>query len=258
MSARSCGPLGLGLALGLAGCLPDQPGAAVEPEVELESVIWTPAAGTKIRFASDWDWEEAELGPLGERVFETDLGYRVGVELGVLATIAVMLVPCPSADEQADSALRSHTTITDSSELLGPWVEAFSTGETLELGSSDASGSSYCGLHWLSAALTITTEAGLELDQTSIEVVGWFETPEGERREFDATVPLAAGGLPELVIDSSLAFDELDGDWAIELIRRPSRALDGELLDQLDEAELAYAFVYGLGTSSRAQLVAAD
>lgn len=241
------------LAFTLIGCLPDPPIDDAAPE--LEPVIWTPAAGTTLRYHSRWDWEDATLGPAGERVFETDLGYRVGVEIGVLATISVMLVPC-GEDELAESSsgLRSHSSISDSSQLLGPWLEAFAIGTELELGSSEASGSSYCALHWLAAALTTSTAEGLSLDQTSIELIGWYESPSGERREFEATVPLAAGGLPDLVVDVSLAFDEADTDLQIELVRRPTRALDGELLDDLDDAELAYAFVYGLGTSSLARL----
>ncbi len=250
----------LALALATTGCLPEQP-VDDAAEVELEAVVWTPAAGTSLSYRSRWDWEAATLGPAGERVFETDLGYRVGIELGVLATVSIMLVPCPSEAEQADTGLRSHTTVTDSSQLLGPWIEAFSTGVELELGSADASGLAYCGLHWLAAVLTTSTAEGLELDQTSIEIVGWFETPNGDRREFDATVPLAAGGLPELQIASSTSLvltgeDELE--LRVELVRRPTRALDGELLDELDDLELAYAFVYGLGTSSRALLEPAD
>ncbi|MFV8754154.1 hypothetical protein ACNOYE_26725 [Nannocystaceae bacterium ST9] len=255
MSGWSSQRLALALALlGSAGC--DSEPADEAATIELEDVVWTPAAGTTLRYQSRWDWQDATIGSAGERVFETDLGYRVGVELGVLATVSVMLVPCSEGD--ADTALRSHTTITDSSELLGPWIEAFSIGGELELGSAPASGASYCGLHWLSAALTATTDEGLALDQTSIEVIGWFETPAGERREFDATVPLAAGGLPELKIDGALEFAEHDDALTITLVRRPSRALDGELLDELDDLELAYAFVYGLGTSSQALLVPDD
>lgn len=238
------------LALSMIACLPSEP----IDDAELEPVIWTPPVGTALVYQSRWDWEDATLGPAGERVFETDLGYRVGIELGVLATISVMLVPCN--DEQlADPSLRSHSTISDSSELIGPWIEAFSVGSMVEFGSADASGASYCALHWLAAALTTSSSEGFELDHTSIELIGWYESPSGERREFEATVPLAAGGLPDLAIDGSSTFAEHDADLKVELVRRPTRALDGEELDELDDAELAYAFVHGLGTASQALLL---
>jgi hypothetical protein len=239
------------------GCLPAGPDSAELDDEALEPVVWTPPAGTSLRYHSRWDWEDATIGPAGEWVFETDLGYRVGIELGVLATISVMLVPC-SEEQLAEAGLRAHSTVVDSSELLGPWIEAFSSGTTIDLGSADASGSSYCSLHWLVAALTTSTDEGLELDHTSIDLIGWYESPSGERREFEGKVPLAAGGLPDLVVDPSQSFSEDDVTLEIELLRRPTRALDGEELAELDDAELAYAFVQGLGTSSRAVLVPSD
>lgn len=237
--------------MGLLGCLPESPqDDALAPELEV--VVWTPPAGSTLDYRSRWDWADATLGPSGEWVFETDLGYRVGVELGVLATISVMLVPCTSEAVEGDAGLRSHSSVIDSSELLGPWIEAFSLGLERSFGSASASGSSYCALHWLAAAQT-SSEPPLE--GASLALTGWYESPAGTRREFEASVPLAAGGLPDLVVDATLEFDAEAADYVIELVRRPTLALEGEALDELDDLELAYAFVYGLGVHSSAQLV---
>lgn len=252
-SGRAQGGAFAGLALAgllLLGCdAPDEPDPS--DTAELVEVVWAPAAGSTLAYRSRWDWADATRGSAGEWVFETDLGYRVGVELGVIATISIMLVPC-SDDASSDAAgVRAHSSVTDSSELLGPWIEAFSVAAPLELGSASASGASYCALHWLAAAQTSSEPA---LDQASLAVEGWYESPSGERRSFAASVPLAAGGLPDLEVDAStLEFDASAG-YVVTLIRRPTLALDGELLDELDDLELAYAFVYGLGVSSRVLL----
>lgn len=248
--AQGEAPRSLALAGLLAlGCDASEP-ASAPVEAELVEVVWTPAAAAPLAYRSRWDWADATRGPDGEWVFETDLGYRVGVELGVIATISIMLVPC-SDDETADASLRAHSSVTDSSELLGPWIEAFSAGESLELGSASASGASYCALHWLAAAQTSSAPA---LEQASLAVQGWYESPSGERRSFVASVPLAAGGLPDLEFDASALEFDASANYAVTLVRHPTLALDGEALDELDELELAYAFVYGLGVTSQVVL----
>jgi hypothetical protein len=253
-SARAQGgePRRLALAgLLVLGCDAAEPESAPD-DVALVEVVWTPAAGATLAYRSRWDWADATRGTAGEWVFETDLGYRVGVELGVIATISIMLVPC-SDDESAstEAGLRAHSSVTDSSELLGPWIEAFSAAEPLELGRASASGASYCALHWLAAAQTSSEPA---LDQASLAVQGWYESPSGERRSFAASVPLAAGGLPELEFDASEREFDASAEHVVTLVRHPTLALDGEPLEELDDLELAYAFVYGLGVTSQVVL----
>lgn len=247
--------VGLGVVMALIGC--DEPVAtndaddeATDDAGEPAAIEWQPPAGTSLRYVSQWDWTGAEQATTGEWVFETDLGVRVGIELGYLATATLMLVPCEDDEAEADdSSLRAHSTVSDSSLLIGPFVESF-TDDPLEreLGISEASGATYCALHWLAAPVEQAASDGFMLDQTSVEVHGWYEGASGERHTFAATVPLSAGGLRPL---HALDLERTTGDPStIRLIRRPARALDGVEIEALSPSELAFELVQGLAIES--------
>jgi hypothetical protein len=210
------------------------PGSSAEDEPAFEQpepIAWQPEAGSLMRYVSSWDWSGAERAETGEWVFETDLGVRVGIELGYLTTSTMMLVPC------SDTDFRSHATISDDSLLTGPWIEPFAEyPEPLEYGFATASGEPYCSLHWLAAT---SEELG-----ASVEIHGWFEREDGERETFDATVSLANGGLRPLV-----SLDPGVGQ-TVRLQRRPARALDGVDIETLTPSELAFEFLQGLARTS--------
>jgi hypothetical protein len=211
---------------------PDEPGSALEPE----PIDWQPEAGSLMRYVSTWDWSGAERAETGEWVFETDLGVRVGIDLGYLTTSTMMLVPCTD--------FRSHTTISDDSLLAGPWIEPFAEQpEQLQYGFATASGERYCSLHWLAAT---SEELG-----ASIEIHGWFEHEDGERETFAATVSLANGGLRPLYSSAMQDMDTLPAaGGTVRLVRQPARALDGVDIETLTPSELAFEFLQGLARTS--------
>jgi hypothetical protein len=210
------------------GCDDSEPISDEQPE----AIEWQPEAGSLMRYVSSWDWSGAEQATTGEWVFTTDLGVRVGIELGELATSTMMLVPCDD--------FRSHSTISDDSLLTGPWIEDFAAADELQYGFATASGETYCSLHWLAAA---SEELG-----GSIEIHGWYELDDGERETFAASVSLANGGLRPLYIEDG---DELPKtDATVRLVRRPARALDGVDVETLTASELAFEFLQGLARTS--------
>lgn len=236
----------LGLVLAAAGCDAgssgshdmDEPESNVESEPP-ESIEWQPEADTLMRYVSAWDWTGAEQAETGEWVFVTDLGTRVGIDLGYLTTSTMMLVPCTATGEDQATSFRSHTTIADDSLLTGPWIEAFAEyPDERQYGFATASGERYCSLHWLAAT---SEELG-----ASIEIGGWFEHEDGEREPFTATVTLANGGLRPLYTT-----DLPPSSGTVRLVRQPARALDGVDIDALTPSELAFEFLQGLARTSQ-------
>jgi hypothetical protein len=211
-----------------------------------EPVEWQPAAGSLMRYVSTWDWSGAQRADTGEWIFETDLGTRVGIDLGYLTTSTMMLVPCTEAETGEDQStdFRSHSTISDDSLLTGPWIEAFAEHpEDLQYGFATASGERYCSLHWLAAT---SEELG-----ASIEIRGWFEQEHDERVPFTATVPLANGGLRPLHFAATDDTSELPrSSGTVRLTRHPARALDGVDIEALTPSELAFEFLQGLARTS--------
>jgi hypothetical protein len=220
----------------------DESGVALEPA----PIEWQPEAGSLMRYVSIWDWSGAERAQTGEWVFETDLGVRVGIDLGYLTTSTMMLVPCTEteAGEDQTTDFRSHTTISDDSLLAGPWIEPFAEQpEERQYGFATASGERYCSLHWLAAT---SEELG-----ASIQIHGWFEHEDGEREFFNATVALANGGLRPLYSSAMQAMDTLPATGGtVRLVRQPARALDGVDIATLTPSELAFEFLQGLTRTS--------
>jgi hypothetical protein len=218
----------------------DEPASNHDPD----PIEWQPDAGSLMRYVSTWDWSDAERAETGEWIFETDLGTRVGLDLGYLTTSTMMLVPCTDTGEAETTSLRSHTTISDDSLLTGPWIEAFAEHpEDIQYGFATASGERYCSLHWLSAT---SEELG-----ASIEIQGWFEHEDGDREPFTATVPLANGALRPLYFEQS--DDSIEPPLAgatVRLTRYPARALDGVAIEALTPSELAFEFLQGLARTS--------
>jgi hypothetical protein len=223
--------------------------AALAPE----GVEWQPALADSLVYVSDWDWSGAERID-GAWVFETDLGLRVGLELGYVASASLMLVACSEA-EQGEESFRSHSASEDDSLLTGPWVEGFADPQVREYGSAAASGERYCALHWLAAASDAAADDGHALASDSVEVAGWYEASDGVRRSFSASVSLANGVLRSLYSD---ALPEPGSDAIVRLVRYPARALDGVDIESLTASELAFEFLQGLGRTSEVWIESVD
>lgn len=218
-------------------------------------------AGARVGYTLSLDWEGATF-TAGEAVFQTDLGHRIGLSQARVASIGAQLAPCQTdtglawspLDLLSPPAYADHVTVADSSLLSAVVVEDLLAAERTSYGVGTASGLDYCEVHWLSGA---TTEDGME--GQSVRLVGWMEGPDtGETRTFEAEIWLSAGGLPALTASQTptapLALNGEALDAEVEILRYPARALDGEALDALSDAEIAYAFLAGLGRGAAARV----
>lgn len=215
-------------------------------------------AGASVQYVLSVDWVGSSLED-GARVFQTDLGYRVGLTRAYVATIGVQLDPCELSglrwsplDLLGRPALADHATTADSSLVSAVLVEDLLDAERVEFGIGGASGLEYCAVHWLTGA---TTEGGM--GGQSVRLDGWVQAAgEAEARILEGEIWLSAGGLPDLVAGEATAgVSSGEGlDAEVEIVRLPARALDGEELSLLSDAEIAFAFLAGLGSGAEARV----
>ncbi len=247
------------LLLALVGCGGSLDSAAPEDSAA-PAFSLSLEAGETVRYALSVDWGEATLED-GVRTWTTDLGYTVRLSAARVSSIGAQLDPCEvdtglaawsPLDLLGGPARADHVVTLDSSLYSATLVEDLLAGERQSYGTGAASGLDYCAIHWLSGP---TTEDGMA--GQSIHLEGSVQGPEdAEARAFLGEIWLSAGGLPELTEGSGAgALDGSEGVAAeIEILRRPTRALDGEELSALSDAEIAYAFLAGLGSAAEARV----
>ncbi|MEM1418521.1 MAG: hypothetical protein AAGH15_26740 [Myxococcota bacterium] len=211
-------------------------------------------AGTELSYALDVSWEGASSLD-GAWVFETDLGYRVGVRALYIGLGALELVACP--DESLASvwaparARADHAWDADASRLDVLGTESLMAETSWALGPAEASGTSYCELFWTVGTVASAAADGFELTRASAYLDAWVEPPgTGERIELEHWLLVGEGvRVP------------LEGAWApgrvVRLTRHPARAFDGLVFESLSAAEVLFEVVQALGNGSRARFAAA-
>jgi hypothetical protein len=215
--------------------------------------------GASVRYVLAWSQEG--VSPDGS--FVTDMGYRVTIESGYIATVSMVLVPCDSSDEEGGSAaLRwlsprsahaDHAYDWDTSRVEGVVIEDVTSTSALQLGTAAASGASYCQAHWVAAAGQGIAEDGTYM-ASAVVLRATVESATGEMREVDTSTTLGAGALRDLETaetDLMTLLDAAPTEATITITRHPALALDGEDLSALSDEEIAYAFVRGLCASAR-------
>lgn len=216
------------------------------------------ARDAAITYVLAWSWEGARRE--GDAwVFETDLGYTVGISAAHSATSQLELVPCPTASQAGGGAVAwlsdlvvgtahaAHGGAPDASAAAFPIVESWLTAQPLVFGAAKASGAAYCEVHQLSAPIEAAAPDGVALAGESLVVSGFWSAPgEAERHGMEISVNLSDGRVRPLdaVIDWPAAATE--GEAAIVITRRPARAFDGLKLDELADIDLAFEALGGL------------
>lgn len=191
-------------------------------------------------------------------IFHTDLGYAVALEEAWLLTLAAELVPCSDALAQTwiASARADHATDADASLIEAVIAEDLLSTEPVELGVGVAGGGPYCEAYALSG---VAAEPGQpRLEGQTVHLRGWYLAPDAtEITAFQAEVGLGAAALPTLRGQTTTeALTDASGapvGAVVTLTRHPARALDGQDLAALSEAELAYAFLAGLSRTAEAE-----
>jgi hypothetical protein len=207
--------------------------ACAEPEPADLPDVFAPVTGEPVAWELSFDWDGHPLES-GARSFQTDQGYAVTLTEALVSTIQLELVPC------GDEAARfDHPgDVADTTRVVADIVEDALAGEPTVAGEGVARGHAYCRAHELMGPV----------EGLVVALSGGF-TPPGEagERPFEAEVSVASGVLVDLG----------DGAWGddnrIEVVRYPARALDGLVLEDLSDVDLAYEFARGLAVGAEAR-----
>lgn len=200
----------------------------------------------QIHYLVRTDWDGVPLAG-GERVFETDLGYTVGLSSLHLRTTSLELVPCePVAALELLELLelrpgRAHahggSYDHDISAVEPGLFDDLMIEQVQVRGHTLATRSAYCELF---------SVHGTGRDETVASVVGWYRAP-GAREEvaFVAEHPLGVTDVALLPVgawDDSLLPDEAE----VLVTWFPARAFDGLELVALPPIDLAYELSHAL------------
>lgn len=218
----------------LAGCDADAPGAT--PLVM--------ARDTAIEYVLAWSWEGARRE--GDAwVFETDLGYTVGISAAHLTLGTLALVPCEDEDEVV---ARAHGGGVDASTALGPMVESWLEQEPRRFGAAEASGADYCELYALSVPSEgLAAPDGVVLRRRNLEITGFWSAPgEATRRPLELSANLSDGASASIAGLVAWPAAASSGEVALVVTRFPARAFDGIELAAVDPVDLGFAALAGI------------
>jgi hypothetical protein len=212
-----------------------------------------------ITYVLAWSWEGARRE--GDAwVFETDLGYTVGISAAHSATSQLELVPCSTASQASGggaiawlsdlvvgTAHAAHGGTPDASAAAFPIVESWLTERPLVFGAAKASGAAYCEAHQLSAPIEAAAPDGFAFAGESLVVSGFWSAPgEAERHGLEVSVNLSDGRVRPLAAVIDWPAEAIEGEAAIVITRRPARAFDGLKIDEMAEIDLAFEALGGL------------
>ncbi|MFK7989527.1 MAG: hypothetical protein AB8I08_26155 [Sandaracinaceae bacterium] len=189
----------------------------------------------QVHYIVETDWEGVPLVD-GERVFETDLGYTVGVSSFQIHTTSIELIPCEDRtaawDPRPARAFAHGSTYEHDISAVEPSVlDDVMVEQALDRGQSLAVRATYCELF---------TTHGSGSQEAITSITGWVRIAGAEEATpFVAEHPL---GLAELTpLPAGVSNDALLPDEAeIIVTRLPARAFDGLELDSMPSIDLAY------------------
>lgn len=216
------------------------------------------ARDAALTYVLAWSWDGARRE--GDAwVFETDLGYTVGITAAHSAISQIELVPCATtAAEASDGAVAwlgdlvvgtahaGHGGTPDASAAAAPIVESWLAAAPVVFGAAKASGAAYCEAHQLSAPIEAVASDGFAFSGETLVVSGFWSAPgEVERHGLEIGVNLSNGRTRPLGARVDWPAD-VGGDAAIVITRKPARAFDGLVFEELADIDLAFAALGGL------------
>jgi len=188
-----------------------------------------------VQYVVRTDWTGVPL-EAGERVFETDLGYVVGVSKFELRTTSIELLPCQPPLALLDprpTRVFAHSSAYDHDvSVIEPGVlDDLMVEQAQLLGRALTTRSSYCELF---------SVHGTGRDELVTSIAGWYRAPNSTVEvPFVAEHPLGVTGLAPLAVgtfDDSLLPDEAQ----VTVTSFPAHAFDGLVLTDLPEIDIAY------------------
>lgn len=279
------GTWSIALAAALAGCDEAAPGAdagattrpsaLASAEPPGPAAPLEPARDAAIVYVLAWSWDGARRE--GDAwVFETDLGYTVGITAAHSALSQVALVPCAeeAAGAEGDAigeiaawagnmvlgtAHAAHGGTPDASTAAEPLAESWLDQTRRVFGAAEASGGAYCELHAVSAPFAGTAADGEVFAGETLKLSGFWSAPgDGERHGLEVRVNLSDGRVRPLARVAPWPQESSEGEVALVIERRPARAFDGLALEQLSDLELAYEVLGGVLQSAEVTVARRD
>jgi hypothetical protein len=226
------------------------------------------AEGSLVAYMLAWSWEGARRED-DAWLFETDLGYTVGITSAHAGIGRIELVPCeppPSSLADAVSSLlvstahAAHARVGDYSAVNSPVVESFLDPEARLYGRGFAGPHAYCGVHLLAVPLDAAADDGFALERQSLALTGFWSAPgSDERHPLDASINLQDGSLRPLKgwTEWPTALQPGRAPVAVVITRHPARAFDGLELAKLSNIDLGFAVLGNLLQGARAEVASA-
>jgi hypothetical protein len=215
-----------------------------------------------------WSWAGARRE--GDAfVFETDLGYTVGITAAHTAIGRIEMVPCePAPTSMADAisslliatAHAAHARVGDLSAVASPVVESLLDPEARLYGRGFAGPHAYCGVHLLAVPLDAEADDGSALARQSLAFTGFWSAPNSdERHPLDASINLQDGSLRPLLGWTAwpAALEPGRAPVAVVITGHPTRAFDGLDLARLSDLDLGFAVLGNLMQGARAEVASA-
>ncbi len=226
------------------------------------------AEGSLVAYMLAWSWEGARRE--GDAwLFETDLGYTVGLTAAHVGLGRIEMVPCEPAPSTLADAVSSllistahaaHARVGDGSAVASPIVESLLDPEARLYGRGFAGPHAYCGVHLLAVPLEAAADDGFTLERQSLVLTGFWSAPGSDQRhELDASINLQDGSLRPLLGWTTwpTALKPGRAPVAVVITRHPARAFDGLELSKLSNIDLAFAVLGNLVQGAKAEVASA-
>ena len=226
------------------------------------------AEGSLVAYMLAWSWEGARRE--GDAwLFETDLGYTVGITSAHAGLGRVEMVPCEPAPTSLVGAVSSllistahaaHARVGDGSAVASPVVESLLDPEARLFGRGFAGPHAYCGVHLLAVPLDAAADDGFALERQSLALTGFWSAPgSDERHGLDASINLQDGSLRPLLGWTTWPSELQPGraPVAVVITRHPARAFDGLDLARLSDIDLGFAVLGNLLQGAKAEVASA-
>ena len=226
------------------------------------------AEGSLVAYMLAWSWEGARRE--GDAwLFETDLGYTVGITSAHVGMGRIELVPCEPAPSTLTDAISSlliatahaaHARIGDGSAVTSPTIESFLDPAARLFGRGFAGPHAYCGVHLLAVPLRAAADDGFTLERQSLVLTGFWSAPGSDARHLlDASINLQDGSLRPLLGWTAwpAALEPGRAPVAVVITGHPARAFDGLDLARLSDLDLGFAVLGNLMQGARAEVASA-
>lgn len=235
----------------------------------VQTIRYSPPEGSSITYQLQWSWVGARWDESARAyVFQNNLGYTFGIQVGYVGLGAMQLVHCDMAEGsstwgqlgvpwlpirwQIRTAHADHGFSNDSSFVSQFVAENMAESKLAMYAQGKASGQTYCRLHVLYVPVSQQASDGFELKRRSLWLQGWYQKPRSpEKNPWQVELHLQSGG----VIDLRQSFEPTTtptSSQEVRVVRYPARSLDGIAPDSMHSLDAAHQFLLQLAQTTEA------